>query len=180
MTGVFVLRFKFQKMPLSTKKATVSSVVSSSSSSSKTPRYVNNLRSISNLFLCVHLCFFFILSRLYVKARHLGYKRGKHDQHPLVSLLQLEHVTDKRAASWYLGKRVAYVYKAKKALPVKRTTKKDQEEGKKPRMTHTRVIWGHVSKVHGNSGVVRARFDRPLPPRSFGAMCRVMLYPSKI
>lgn len=96
--------------------------------------------------------------RLYSKARHLGYKRGKHLQHPLVSLLQIENVSSSKDACFYLGKRVAYVYRAKKAIA-----------GSK-----TRVIWGRVARVHGNSGVVRARFAKPLPPRSFGAAVRVV------
>ncbi len=96
---------------------------------------------------------------LYVKARHLGYKRGKRTQQPNTSLVQLENVNSAEEARWYLGKRVAFVYRGSKA----------DKEGSK-----TRKIWGKVTRVHGNSGVVRAKFSVPLPPRSFGASLRVV------
>ncbi|KAI1197792.1 ribosomal protein L35Ae-domain-containing protein [Nemania serpens] len=84
--------------------------------------------------------------------------------HPKTSLIKIEGVDDPTAANFYLGKRIAYVYKGQKEI----------------RGTKIRVIWGKVTRPHGNSGVVRAKFSTPLPARSFGASVRIMLYPSSI
>ncbi|PLW08206.1 hypothetical protein PCASD_06578 [Puccinia coronata f. sp. avenae] len=104
------------------------------------------------------------MTRLYVKGRVLGYTRGKRNQKPTSSLVQLEGVSNKEEAAFYLGKRIAYVYRAQRAI-----------KGSK-----VRIIWGKVTRPHGNSGVVRGKFTTNLPPRCFGASCRVMLYPSNI
>ncbi|CAI7677816.1 hypothetical protein N7509_004750 [Penicillium cosmopolitanum] len=102
--------------------------------------------------------------RLYVKGRHLSYQRSKHATNPNTSLVKIEGVDDPKAASFYLGKKVAFVYRAKREV----------------RGSNIRVIWGKVTRPHGNSGVVRAKFRNNLPPKSFGATVRVMLYPSNI
>lgn len=107
--------------------------------------------------------------RLYVKARHLGYQRGKRTQHPSTSLLQLDCVTSSADAAFYCGKRVAYVYRVKSAVKSRNGVEKK-----------VKCIWGKITRPHGNSGTVRAKFAVPLPPRTFGAACRVMLYPSNI
>ncbi|KAJ5820179.1 hypothetical protein N7474_005770 [Penicillium riverlandense] len=80
------------------------------------------------------------------------------------TLVKIEGVDDPKAAGFYLGKKVAFVYRAKREV----------------RGSNIRVIWGKVTRPHGNSGVVRAKFRNNLPPRSFGATVRVMLYPSNI
>lgn len=102
--------------------------------------------------------------RLYVKGRHLSYQRGKRNTNPNTSLIQIEGVNDTTGANFYLGKKVAFVYRAQKEV----------------RGSKIRVIWGKVTRPHGNSGVVRAQFRKNLPPKSFGASVRVMLYPSSI
>lgn len=75
------------------------------------------------------------------------------------SLLKIEGVHDRDSTSFYLGKRVAYVYHTTKGI---------------------KVVWGKITAAHGNSGVVRARFSRNLSPRTMGSSARVMLYPSQI
>jgi len=63
-----------------------------------------------------------------------------------------------------VGKRVAFLYRAHRA-----------RNGSK-----IRVIWGRITKAHGNSGVVKAKFAKNLPGKSMGASVRVHLYPSNI
>eukprot|EP01000_Liburna_glaciale_P006365 NODE_7463_length_278_cov_293.366812_g6303_i0.p2 GENE.NODE_7463_length_278_cov_293.366812_g6303_i0~~NODE_7463_length_278_cov_293.366812_g6303_i0.p2 ORF type:complete len:67 (+),score=9.78 NODE_7463_length_278_cov_293.366812_g6303_i0:29-229(+) len=62
-------------------------------------------------------------------------------------------------AKCYLGKRVAIVYRNKE--------------------TDATVVWGKITRTHGNSGVVRAKFDKNLCPRFMGCPVRVMLYPNR-
>lgn len=96
--------------------------------------------------------------RLYVKGRHLSYQRGKRNSNPNVSIIKIDGVTSKEETLFYLGKRVAYVYKAKKEI----------------RGTKIRVIWGKITRPHGNSGCVRARFRHNLPPCTLGASVRIV------
>eukprot|EP01126_Amoeba_proteus_P053624 TRINITY_DN6547_c0_g1_i2.p1 TRINITY_DN6547_c0_g1~~TRINITY_DN6547_c0_g1_i2.p1 ORF type:complete len:130 (-),score=13.04 TRINITY_DN6547_c0_g1_i2:54-443(-) len=103
--------------------------------------------------------------RLHTKAAILGYRRSKVAVYPQWSLLRLEGVRTREDTSFYLGKRVAYIYRA---------TRRDKKG------SNIRVIWGRIAKPHGNNGVVRARFRHNLPGQAEGAIARVMLFPSRI
>ncbi|CAO3592366.1 unnamed protein product [Absidia cylindrospora] len=54
--------------------------------------------------------------RLYSKGRVLGYERAKRNQNPNTSLIQVEGVQTTKDAQFYLGKRIAYVYRAKREV----------------------------------------------------------------
>jgi len=80
------------------------------------------------------------------------------------ALLKIDNVNTKESSSFYFGKKVAYIYKAKTAKAGSRF----------------RVVWGKVTRGHGTNGVVRAKFATNLSPTSCGSPIRIMLYPSNV
>uniref|UniRef100_A0A914E1E3 Large ribosomal subunit protein eL33 n=1 Tax=Acrobeloides nanus TaxID=290746 RepID=A0A914E1E3_9BILA len=107
--------------------------------------------------------------RLYVKGIFTGFKRGHRNQHENTALIKLEGVYSQDDANWYLGKRAVYVYKGHNKIA--------RHGGEK---TRVRALWGRITRIHGNSGVVRAKFHHNLPPSAMGKRIRIMLYPSNI
>ena len=100
---------------------------------------------------------------LYVPATFVSFRRNKSVINPNQALLQIEGVKSKAEAKFYVGKKVASLVSANPKTGV--------EE---------HINWGVITQEHGNSGVVRAKFDRNLPSTMLGKQVRVMLFPSSI
>jgi large subunit ribosomal protein L35Ae len=98
--------------------------------------------------------------RLYINAIFTSFRRNKRNINPAQALLKIDGVNSKEEAQFYVGKKVAAPQKGKDTSLPPNT--------------------GTITQVHGNSGVVRAKFDHNLPPVFLGSEVRVYLYPSTI
>lgn len=79
------------------------------------------------------------------------YYRGRRNTYHHTNLLQIEGCSDNKEANFYLGKRVAFIYRAQAA-----------KAGSK-----FRCVWGKVTRSHGSNGVVKAKFTKNLSVRLY-------------
>eukprot|EP01041_Mallomonas_annulata_P005498 gene5498-11071_t len=101
--------------------------------------------------------------RLYCKGTILGYKRGRRNTYTHTTLIKIDGCNDKSGSDFYLGKKIAYIYKAK-----------TEKAGSK-----FRVVWGKVLRGHGANGIVKAKFATNISSSAMGSGVRIMLYPSR-
>lgn len=101
--------------------------------------------------------------RLYVKGIFTGFRRSRMHQTENQALVKIQNCEDKAGARWYLGKRVAYVYKVKNTV----------------NNTRFRVSWGKVQSTHGHAGSVMVAFSKNMTGGAMGSTVRIMLYPNK-
>ena len=83
-----------------------------------------------------------------MKARILGFRRGRHNQHTNQFLLEVDGL-DKEKAINVVGKKVVWKSPAGKE------------------------IVGKVTDIHGNKGTIRARFNRGLPGQAVGGFAEL-------
>lgn len=82
---------------------------------------------------------------------------------------QVEGSRSRKTSLFYIGKRVAFVFKGK--------SKKSSPTNPKHK-SRVRAIWGKVTRLHGNNGSVRARFTKNLPGDAIGKRVRIVSKPS--
>lgn len=91
-------------------------------------------------------------ARTFLNATFTGFRGSKVRQYPNIALLTVEGSVCPQTAAKLVGQKVCIV---------------NPESGK--------TIYGKISRTHGNSGVVRARFQTNLCPRLMGKPAKVCL-----
>lgn len=92
---------------------------------------------------------------LTIPATFVSHKRSQRKIYPRYALLRMPCVKDRESAKKYVNNAVLYVRNGKENS-------------------------GVITRVHGNSGVVMARFEKNLPPQDIGNTVQVKLWKMNI
>lgn len=95
-----------------------------------------------------------------------GYKRGLRNQHENTALLKVGGASTKEDSWFYVGKKCVAIYSAKNKTCVPGKPKSVK--------SHKRAIWGKITRPHGTSGALRAKFVRNLPGNFIGKRIRIV------
>lgn len=82
-----------------------------------------------------------------------------------IIIWQIDGCRNRKNSLFYVGKRCVYVYKGKARQSAPTNPK---------HKTRLRAIWGKVTRLHGNSGSVRAKFKKNLPGDAMGHRIRIV------
>ena len=80
----------------------------------------------------------------------LSYRRGRHTQNVNQILVELEGLDSREKAKEFVGKKLMW------------------------KTSSGKEIKGEIIALHGNKGVVRAKFERNLPGQSFGTKVQLV------
>lgn len=80
----------------------------------------------------------------------LSYRRGRHTQNVNQMLIELENVDSREKAKGFIGKKL--VWKSPSGKEIK----------------------GEIIALHGNKGVIRAKFDRNLPGQAITTKIQII------
>ena len=84
-----------------------------------------------------------------MKGTIMSYRGSHKTQYPNHIIIKVEGVNDKAKALEYVGKKVTWTSPAKKEIK------------------------GEIKKIHGNSGAIRAIFERGLPGQALGGKVEI-------
>ena len=97
-----------------------------------------------------------LLDEMTIKGTFLSHRRGQRRLHPKQALLKIENVYSRENAERYVRNAVVFTY--------------ERPDGERV------DIEGTIKAVHGNSGAVRASFERNLKPKAQGQRVYIKLY----